>query len=463
VSPFETPHLSWPIVRDPILWDVLYDYGEYEKEEDNQGLVGVDTQGPWWPMWQTHPLIAYEPPYNWVLSSEPNTSTMNTTAHETIKRTHHAVITNAYLISYPEDKDRIEEDLLEAQWISSYLAKGEVAMEPISDIFYPIVSNANQHIEIDHDGIDGKGDDVVGIFSIAIYWRETIRNILPMGTHGLIAVFKNPCNPTFTYKINGPDVIFLGAGDLHDPQYDHMVKSKYMSELSDEAMTEFSYSGIQIDDEFCPFHISVYPSQQTENNHRTLTPVYFSLVTVIIFAITAATFVIYDFWVERRQQVVMKTAVTTTALVSSLFPDVVMDRMISTGGGGNDNVSTSGRGSQSNTRLKSFLNDGKDDDVVSGSAAVDEGNQSKKFSKPIAELFRKLLFVVVLSLILVYSKCIIDDTCSIRMNRAHIFQFDTTTTTTTNIPLPLTISIISHTHIHFHYMYTYSRYYSILR
>jgi len=242
-----------------------------------------------------------------------------------------------------------------------------------------------------------------------------------------------------------------------------MVKSKYMSELSDEAMTEFSYSGIQIDDEFCPFHISVYPSQQTENNHRTLTPVYFSLVTVIIFAITAATFVIYDFWVERRQQVVMKTAVTTTALVSSLFPDVVMDRMISTGGGGNDNVSTSGRGSQSNTRLKSFLNDGKDDDVVSGSAAVDEGNQSKKFSKPIAELFRKLLFVVVLSLILVYSKCIIDDTCSIRMNRAHIFQFDTTTTTTTNIPLPLTISIISHTHIHFHYMYTYSRYYSILR
>merc|ERR1740117_2032710 len=121
-------------------------------------------------------------------------------------------------------------------------------MEPISDIFYPIISNANQHIDIgpydnnnNYDN-DDNSDGVVGIFSISIYWRDTIRNILPSGTHGLIAVFTNPCNPTFTYQINGPDVVFLGAGDHHNSKYDGMVESRSLRELSDKAMLETSYS-----------------------------------------------------------------------------------------------------------------------------------------------------------------------------------------------------------------------------
>jgi len=219
-----------------------------------------------------------------------------------------------------------------------------------------------------------------------------------------------------------------------------MVIHKNMSELGDEAMTESSYSGIQIDDEFCPFHISVYPSQQTEHNHRTLTPLYFSLVTVIIFAVTAATFVMYDFWVERRQQVVMKTAVTTTALVSSLFPDVVMDRMISTGGGGGgDSMSTSSHGNQPNTRLKSFLNDGKNDDnIVSGATAVGSDRNlhtSTKYSKPIAELFRKLFVSSNLLLFIMY-----DSSSSIRI--VDMFFY-------------LPIFQLSHTQ-HFHYYCYYS-------
>ena len=47
---------------------------------------------------------------------------MNTTAQETIKRTHKAAITEAYLISYPDDTERLAEDILEAEWIADYLA-----------------------------------------------------------------------------------------------------------------------------------------------------------------------------------------------------------------------------------------------------------------------------------------------------------------------------------------------------
>ena len=57
--------MDWPIVRDPLLFDVIFDYDEYDKDEEQQGIVGVTTPGPWLPMWQTQPLIANEPPYNW--------------------------------------------------------------------------------------------------------------------------------------------------------------------------------------------------------------------------------------------------------------------------------------------------------------------------------------------------------------------------------------------------------------
>ena len=55
--------MDWPIVWDYTLWDVIHDWGEFDKE--NPGVVGLNTSGPWLPMWQTQPTIAYDPPYNW--------------------------------------------------------------------------------------------------------------------------------------------------------------------------------------------------------------------------------------------------------------------------------------------------------------------------------------------------------------------------------------------------------------
>eukprot|EP00536_Pseudo-nitzschia_multiseries_P000747 jgi/Psemu1/249906/estExt_Genewise1Plus.C_90109 len=249
-------------------------------------------------------------------------------------------------------------------------------MEPISDIFYPIIDGANNQIDINRS--NSNQQNVVGIFSLAIYWRDTIKNIISDGdgSRGLLIVFENPCNPTFTYQLNGPDAVFLGAGDLHDRKYDHLMMSKTISELTESAMEESLYSGIQLDDEFCPFHISIYPSDATKNHYTTNTPIYFAMITVGIFFITASTFTFYEFWVERRQKVVMKTALTTTAFVSSLFPDVVIDQMLPI------EKTYSATGDNQPKRLKTFLNDGKDDDILSRSQQGLYG-----LSKPIAEFF----------------------------------------------------------------------------
>jgi len=368
---------DWPIVWDYDLWDVIHDYDEFDKE--NAGQDGIDTPGPWLPIWQTQPTIAYEPPYNWDLMSTPLTSSANTTAHQRLLDTHVVTITDAYLISYPGEEEELQFDKEEAEWISSYLLNGEEPMEPVSDIFYPILKQANRKIEI-KDNLDDDEDDVAGIFSITFYWRDTIKNILPVGSDGLVVVFENPCNPTFTYQVNGPNVEFLGAGDFHDNEYDDMAVKSTISELAASAMKESVYSGIQLDDEFCPFAITVYPSGTTKDRHTTKRPMYFSVVTVIIFAVTASTFIVYDFWVERRQRIVMKTALTTSKLVSSLFPDVVIDQVL------HPSLDDLSIANSQPKKLQSFLNHKKDDDLYTQSESQSEVDHARP-SKPIAELF----------------------------------------------------------------------------
>jgi hypothetical protein len=72
-------------------------------------------------------------------------------------------------------------------------------------------------------------------------------------------------------------------------------------------------------------------------------------------------FVFYDRLVERRQALVMKKAVETTAVVASLFPEAVRERLIQGTAGATD----SGKGTfmNKNNRLKGFIKEGgKDDD-----------------------------------------------------------------------------------------------------
>ena len=75
-----------------------------------------------------------------------------------------------------------------------------------------------------------------------------------------------------------------------------------------------------------------------------------------------------------RQQKVMKTAVQSTTIVSSLFPSNVRDRLLDANGNSRANDDNVGKSmfQPTKTRLKTFLNDGE---------------PSNDSSKPIADLF----------------------------------------------------------------------------
>jgi len=116
---------------------------------------------------------------------------------------------------------------------------------------------------------------------------------------------------------------------------------------------------------------------------------------VAIFIFTALVFIGYDVLVTLRQQKVMKTAVQSTTIISSLFPSNVRDRLLEAGGGGggdvetgritttttttttdNNNNNNNNNSNQifksKNTRLRTFLNDGE---------------PASESNKPIADLF----------------------------------------------------------------------------
>lgn len=146
-----------------------------------------------------------------------------------------------------------------------------------------------------------------------------MRNILPNGANGLIVVISSPCNPSFTYEINGPTTLYVGKGDLHDIRYKEMMITGKLHELDAFSVAESDYNGVPLDKEYCPYTINIYPSRNKENEYMTSNPIIFACVAASIFLFTSLVFVVYDRMVEKRQNKVMSTAVKSTAVVSSLL------------------------------------------------------------------------------------------------------------------------------------------------
>lgn len=125
-------------------------------------------------------------------------------------------------------------------------------------------------------------------------------------------------------------MVFLGNGDAHDPKYDAYGVGSTLLELRQFAAQESTYRGIPLDEDFCPFRVTIYPSDEMLAKFTSNNPIIFAVAGALIFTFTFAVFMMYDFWVERRQRLVVRTAQHSNAIVSSLFPSNVRDRAFGT-------------------------------------------------------------------------------------------------------------------------------------
>ena len=76
------------------------------------------------------------------------------------------------------------------------------------------------------------------------------------------------------------------------------------------------------------FTKTVYPSDEFHANYESHKPILYTAAVVLVFFCTTMVFVLYDIFVQRRQQKVMGTAMKTTAIVQSLFPKEVTKRLM---------------------------------------------------------------------------------------------------------------------------------------
>ncbi|CAB9518147.1 Receptor-type guanylate cyclase gcy [Seminavis robusta] len=171
----------------------------------------------------------------------------------------------------------------------------------------------------------------------------------------------------FTYYVEGSEAHAIGYGDHHDPRFDHWMR---VGTFATRNLDDGTVGGIPVDQQ-CSYHIYVYPTQSFYDEFITTTPLHITMGIVVVFIFAIVMFLMYNRLVEKRQQKVLQKATQSTAIVASLFPKNVRDRLLA--GGNLEKEETDGFGIGNKSRLKGFM------------AGETEGNDEDE--QPIADLF----------------------------------------------------------------------------
>jgi class 3 adenylate cyclase len=78
----------------------------------------------------------------------------------------------------------------------------------------------------------------------------------------------------------------------------------------------------------CEYTLNVYATSALEDTYRSRAPLALCLVVASTFFFIATSFFVYDCFVQRRNSIVVDNATRSAAIVASLFPSNVRDRMM---------------------------------------------------------------------------------------------------------------------------------------
>eukprot|EP00980_Cylindrotheca_fusiformis_P031130 scaffold25862_cov152-Cylindrotheca_fusiformis.AAC.1 len=193
---------------------------------------------------------------------------------------------------------------------------GTDAETPGSVIVQPIFDTANS---------DAEDRKVVAFTGIRLHWLDYFKNILTDGEFGIIVVVKSACpnlctypkhmrgpaSSIVSYRIDEQNAEFLGDTDMHNPKYDDMENGDVFVDLGiDES---------QLPNGTCipTLTLHVYPSEDLEQSFQTSNAVIYTAVVAVIFIFTSLVFLLYDYFVRRRQTKVMERIVRQDKIVSN--------------------------------------------------------------------------------------------------------------------------------------------------
>jgi class 3 adenylate cyclase len=187
--------------------------------------------------------------------------------------------------------------------------EGSQPDQPHSFVFRPVFRSLQDNTS-----------EAVAILTLPVAWDVPLRHALPESVNGINVVLRNTCNQSFTYLLNGPDALYIGEGDLHDTTYDDLGMSV---DLWESDHPDYITVG-----NHCLFSLTVYPTVEFKESHESATPQIYATVIAVTFLLMIVAFVIYDLMVQRRNQKLIHNAARSNAIVTSLFPKNVRDRVV---------------------------------------------------------------------------------------------------------------------------------------
>jgi class 3 adenylate cyclase len=322
--------------------------------ENGEPLLQTAGTGPYLPRWQTSPVLRTSR-VNEDLFFKPTAAT--TVSKDVLSKG--SAILSGFVTAPPGPPSHAHTGTaflatVQSMWDGKQV---EYLGDPMAQFHIPIFDSFNETTQ-----------KPVAVMRALVHWRHYFRNILPSNVNGITVILENECDGHYTYEINGKEVLVMGFGDLHDHKFNRFRRTaEFAAGVND--LDDGTSNGIKLMKGDCNYLVHVYPSEEFYGDYVTERPIIVTFAVAMVFVFTAVLFLVYDRLVERRQVLILAKATQSTAIVSSLFPKQVRDRLMQT----ENNRKGGTVALASNHRLKTFLTD---DDK-----ANDVGGQ------PIADLF----------------------------------------------------------------------------
>jgi hypothetical protein len=187
------------------------------------------------------------------------------------------------------------------------------------------------------------------LLTTLLNWESYLFQALPPHTPEIRVVLTNACGgEAFTYSIFGEYVEYVGIGNLHDHKFDPFKIDdstfEFESSLQAGSLGRY-YHGVPLKDS-CQYRMEIYPTQAYEDRYLTSEPWVFFAIALAVFLLLIAIIYVYDRRVEKNYQLVYRQAKRAGAIVSSIFPAAVRQRLYQdeedsrNSGGGNKNAAS---------------------------------------------------------------------------------------------------------------------------
>ena len=281
---------------------------------DEESLVEAEAD-TYYPIRQSSPVVSQFVNYN-LLS--------NGYAHQSIWQTQQSQSEEPLPLLGPMLIDESDDTSTLLQLVPEDHLSNSSSMLALGTLWYPIF-----------DSFDAKDRKSVGYFFSLISWPQLLTDILPRSLNGVTCVVQNSCNQKITLKLSGENVEIVKQHEDISSKYQDMV---HQYELASLDLSTYSTAWMdshawytqqeQNYDGTChEYTLKVFPSKELEGRYVTILPVMYAVSVGLAFLLAVILFLLYDRVVERRQKLVLKTAVEARAIVSSLFPAVVRERL----------------------------------------------------------------------------------------------------------------------------------------